>query len=228
MIRHPVIELAKTIHQAIGIDSPRAFILVFALFGAISCGTLEWMIDRGYRVSLRTTETTQRVEERREVEVPHEASPHTNRRNPKLSVPKPPPQAGHDDWLTDTQKSKITDLLIQRASAKGQVAIVRIGSPIPKYADQIAEAIHDAGWPLSILNIGSASFVGGGQFPGNLFVAGPRLDAPSLRAVSDALAYGDIAAPIDASFPSLMPASESCPDGQSLFWLKNPDFLSPE
>ena len=48
-----MIEFAKTVHQAIGIESPRLFILVFALIGTVIFGGLGWMIDRGYRVSLR-------------------------------------------------------------------------------------------------------------------------------------------------------------------------------
>lgn len=46
-----MIELAKIVHQAIGIESPRVFILVFMLFGALVFGCLGWLIDKGYRVS---------------------------------------------------------------------------------------------------------------------------------------------------------------------------------
>jgi hypothetical protein len=47
-----MLELAKIIHEAIGIQSPRLFIaLCFLLFGTIG-GGLGWAIDKGYRMKL--------------------------------------------------------------------------------------------------------------------------------------------------------------------------------
>jgi hypothetical protein len=48
-----MLDLAKLIHEAIGIESPRLFIAFFALFGLLGFGALGWIIDRGYRVKLQ-------------------------------------------------------------------------------------------------------------------------------------------------------------------------------
>jgi hypothetical protein len=47
-----MLEWAKFLHEAIGIESPRLFILAFALFGFFSAGFVGWGIDRAYRVKL--------------------------------------------------------------------------------------------------------------------------------------------------------------------------------
>jgi len=52
-----MLELAKIIHEAIGIQSPRLFIgLCILLFGAIG-GGLGWAIDKGYRIKLAQEQT---------------------------------------------------------------------------------------------------------------------------------------------------------------------------
>ena len=48
-----MVELAKLIHDAIGIESPRTFIAVFAISGALIFGVLGWLVDHGYRVKIR-------------------------------------------------------------------------------------------------------------------------------------------------------------------------------
>jgi hypothetical protein len=48
-----VLELAKAIHEAIGIESPVRFVLAFALLGFFVFGGVGWIVDRGYRVKLR-------------------------------------------------------------------------------------------------------------------------------------------------------------------------------
>jgi hypothetical protein len=48
-----MLDLAKAIHEAIGIESPRAFIAVFALVGLFLFAGLGWIVDKGYRVRLR-------------------------------------------------------------------------------------------------------------------------------------------------------------------------------
>ena len=48
-----MLEWAKAIHEAVGIESPRLFIGVFALVGLVFFGAAGWIIDRGYRVKLR-------------------------------------------------------------------------------------------------------------------------------------------------------------------------------
>ena len=47
-----MLELAKLIHEAVGIQSPRLFIgLCILLFGIIG-GGLGWAVDKGYRIKL--------------------------------------------------------------------------------------------------------------------------------------------------------------------------------
>lgn len=48
-----MLDWAKAIHQAIGIESPRAFIAVFALLGFLLFGAAAWIVDHGYRVKLK-------------------------------------------------------------------------------------------------------------------------------------------------------------------------------
>ena len=48
-----MLDWAKAIHEAIGIDSPRSFIAVFAVVGLLVFGALGWIVDKGYRVKLR-------------------------------------------------------------------------------------------------------------------------------------------------------------------------------
>src|SRR6476646_1616622 len=47
-----MLEWAKALHEAIGIQSPRIFVLVFAFGGFIVAGFVGWMIDKGYRVKM--------------------------------------------------------------------------------------------------------------------------------------------------------------------------------
>ena len=47
-----MLEWAKAIHEAIGIESPRIFIAVFALIGCVLFAFAGWIIDRGYRAKL--------------------------------------------------------------------------------------------------------------------------------------------------------------------------------
>ncbi|SRR5258708_24939897 len=56
-----MLELAKAVHSAIGTDSPRLFICVFAVLGALLFGGIGWIVDQGFQKSLKTpgkTETT--------------------------------------------------------------------------------------------------------------------------------------------------------------------------
>jgi hypothetical protein len=48
-----MLDWAKAIHEAIGIESPRTFVAVFALIGLLLFGFVGWVIDHGYRVRLR-------------------------------------------------------------------------------------------------------------------------------------------------------------------------------
>lgn len=54
-IKSAMLEIAKIVHEAIGIQSPRVFIAVFALFGFLVFGGVGWLIDKGYRVKLQET-----------------------------------------------------------------------------------------------------------------------------------------------------------------------------
>ncbi len=48
-----MLEWARAIHEAIGIESPKIFVAVFALDGLLLFGLAGWVIDRGYRVRIR-------------------------------------------------------------------------------------------------------------------------------------------------------------------------------
>jgi hypothetical protein len=52
-----MLELAKLIHDAIGIESPRKFIALFAIAGFVLFGCLGWLVDKGYRAQLREQST---------------------------------------------------------------------------------------------------------------------------------------------------------------------------
>jgi hypothetical protein len=57
-----MLELAKLIHEAIGIENPKMFIGVFALVGLLGFGTIGWLVDKGYRAKLRQeSETKQNI-----------------------------------------------------------------------------------------------------------------------------------------------------------------------
>ena len=48
-----MLEIAKLIHDAIGIESPRKFILVCALVGAVLFACIGFLIDKSYRAKLK-------------------------------------------------------------------------------------------------------------------------------------------------------------------------------
>ena len=52
-----MLELAKIIHEVIGIQSPRLFIGVCILLFGIMGGGLGWAIDKGYRTKLAQEQT---------------------------------------------------------------------------------------------------------------------------------------------------------------------------
>jgi hypothetical protein len=58
-VKSAMLEFAKIVHEAIGIQSPRVFIAVFALFGLLFFGGIGWLIDRGYRVKLQEAKSIQ-------------------------------------------------------------------------------------------------------------------------------------------------------------------------
>lgn len=47
-----MLDWAKAFHEAIGIESPKAFIVLFAVIGLVLFGLAGWLIDKGYRVKL--------------------------------------------------------------------------------------------------------------------------------------------------------------------------------
>jgi hypothetical protein len=57
-----MLEFAKLVHDAIGVESPRTFIAIFALFGLVSFAVLGYLIDRAYRMKLREEAATQKPE----------------------------------------------------------------------------------------------------------------------------------------------------------------------
>ena len=48
-----MLELAKLIHEVIGIESPRLFVGLFAVIGLLLFGGVGYVIDKGYRVRLQ-------------------------------------------------------------------------------------------------------------------------------------------------------------------------------
>jgi hypothetical protein len=44
-----MLDFAKLVHDAIGIENPRIFVAVFALFGLLFFGGVGWLLDAGYR-----------------------------------------------------------------------------------------------------------------------------------------------------------------------------------
>src|SRR5690348_5160536 len=53
-----MLDWAKAFHEAIGIQSPRLFILLFAGAGFVMFGFVGWMIDKGYRTKLAQENTS--------------------------------------------------------------------------------------------------------------------------------------------------------------------------
>jgi len=51
-LKAAMLEFAKLIHDAIGIESPRKFIALFAIAGFIIFGCVGWLVDKGYRAKL--------------------------------------------------------------------------------------------------------------------------------------------------------------------------------
>jgi hypothetical protein len=56
-----MLDWAKAIHEAIGIESPRAFIALFAIGGLVLFGFAGFIIDRGYRTKLRQDQQARAV-----------------------------------------------------------------------------------------------------------------------------------------------------------------------
>ena len=48
-----MLEFAKLVHEAIGIESPRAFVALWAIVGLVIFGCIGWLVDKGYRVKLQ-------------------------------------------------------------------------------------------------------------------------------------------------------------------------------
>jgi hypothetical protein len=86
-----MLELAKAIHQAIGIDSPRAFIALFALLGFLFFGGLGWIIDRGYRIKVREEKVQAAA-----INTPPKSSSLATRLAPEFE-PKPPLATGQKE-----------------------------------------------------------------------------------------------------------------------------------
>jgi len=58
-VKSIMLEFAKIVHEAIGIQSPRLFIAVFAVFGLLFFGGIGWLIDKGYRVKLQQAKSVE-------------------------------------------------------------------------------------------------------------------------------------------------------------------------
>lgn len=96
-----MLEWAKIIHEAIGIESPRLFIGLFAFGGLLFFGAVGWLVDHGYRVKL--SEQSSRTDSQ---------NPRTNQRqnppNPTpLLTPKETPVGKDDKSKTPTRTGDI-------------------------------------------------------------------------------------------------------------------------
>jgi hypothetical protein len=52
-----MVNLAKLLHSAFGVESPRAFVILFAISGAIAFGVVGYLVSREYKEDLRRQES---------------------------------------------------------------------------------------------------------------------------------------------------------------------------
>jgi len=113
-------ELAKIIHEAIGIQSPKWFIALFALVGLLAFGAVGWLIDKGYRVGLQE----QAVGTKSNPVVPQ----------PTVSpAPIPPPQKEGATPYEGPPEPRAADIQIQQHSEgtnRPNIAIVGSGNTV--------------------------------------------------------------------------------------------------
>ena len=113
-----MLEFAKTIHEAIGIQSPRLFIAAFALTGMILFGLLGWVVDRAYRVKVaeQSSAAVRRTAEDTELRYPGQGRP-----------PEPPPTTSHPERVFlpgDVDPKYLTSLYRENTSLQAD-AIAR-------------------------------------------------------------------------------------------------------
>jgi hypothetical protein len=89
-----MLDWAKTLHEAIGIQSPKLFILVFAVGGFLIFGFVGWMIDKGYRVKM---EQDKPKTEQAAIIPPASASPATHAIATPSPTPFPQTKSHHKD-----------------------------------------------------------------------------------------------------------------------------------
>lgn len=109
-LRSLMLDWAKAIHDAIGIESPRLFIAVFAFIGLILFGITGWFIDRGYRVKLKE----QSVQAAAKPIVPEQA---------KVAATPATPQSKSEEnskkSMSNEQKKQLPVVRLQRCCGRG-------------------------------------------------------------------------------------------------------------
>jgi hypothetical protein len=115
------------------------------------------------------------------------------------------------DWLTDTQKGRISQVLRAAIQNRASVRLVCIGNPCPKYADQIQEAFASAGWSMTRLNILTAILSGPEPMTEPLYTLAPKPDAPVVKTVIEALGAAGLSAPLHLNGPPFTATPENMP-----------------
>jgi hypothetical protein len=96
-LRNPMVNFAKLLHSAFGVESPRAFVILFAISGAIAFGCIGYLVSRAYKEDLRRQEESKAAPMAAAVAPSSQTTkPKPQKRKPKASTavipsPTPPP-----------------------------------------------------------------------------------------------------------------------------------------
>jgi hypothetical protein len=134
-----MLEWAKAIHQAIGIESPYLFVGVFALFGLLLFGGTAWIVDHGYRVKIDQERTDPPVTKKDEPAITtSNASPlHSTKKKKPQSQSPPASQIGSDNTLVNVpvpQNMGSGNTFIGPTDANGDTIYTKGGTAIGKGA----------------------------------------------------------------------------------------------
>lgn len=139
-----MLDWAKAIHQAIGIENPRLFIALFAAIGFLFFGAVGWIVDRGYRMKLqedsapvaRTSSPTKAVQAANPAAPPNKiAVPPPMHKAPENALPKS--KIGNDNTLVDVpipMNMGDGNTIVNTHEANGNTLLTRGGTAIGKGA----------------------------------------------------------------------------------------------
>jgi hypothetical protein len=149
-----MLELAKAIHKAIGIESPYLFIGVFAVVGLLCFGTVAWIVDRGYRVALKEESAARaksdRTSEPREKQplfvgaTPPQA-PNPSTKTPEYSSQQPTP-VPHTSVMQASKAPKKEEVVMPKDDRPNQ-SIVNSPGATQIGGDLVQQFIGKQGWP---------------------------------------------------------------------------------